>query len=956
MNDDVDPEPTNPAVFSQTRVLTAKGEIVEFMGPDDLYLDPANIAIAIDVFGDADRTVNGVTFLTDGQGAGSGSATDGPVTATVTAPHQLNQWTVAPLFTGADQTSVDNLAAIMQDIRHGSAAGPTVVSVDGLEPNAVYDLQLLTNEGADRNRNWDIEVEGLLVVDNYSSEGYHGVTSWSPSNSFAYRDLFTVGADGILDITMGQDFGGNPVPPGSDINGILQAVVVHLGPNPPTDIALSPNTFASNAPIGTDIGTLSAEDLNGGETHSFALVAGAGDTDNASFQIAGDKLRLNADLSGQPGASFTIRIEVTDKDGLTFARFLPVLSSEDIDMDDLPDAWEMANGGNLTDLSGLGGADFDGDGCSDLDEFTNDLDPRDPDSDGDGLNDGAEKTAGTDPHVADSDDDGLNDGDEVTGGTDPLDPDSDDDTIKDGDEVANGTDPSNPDTDGDGCRDDMDPQPLNSLSCSHTIVIEGKIVEISGPDDMHLDPATALVAVDVFGFGDKIVNGVTFRGDGQIPGLGDTITGVDGVSVTVTGGPANGIANWANPGGGGVTPTFIGDPTSAGNLALVTESIRWNANPRQSVLVDIEGLTPGTLYEVQLLTNEGRDRGTVRRVHDIAVEGQLVVDNYTSSGIEGEQFWTPTNSFVYCGEFEAPADGILNIELQGDLGGNPRFQTADNNPILQGVVVHTLVPPIPLDFVVQESGGNLLFSWNSKATKLYDILSVGSDTHDLSDPATFADPSGWPVFLGDIPGAPPRNMEDPVARPADAERYFVVLEKDPPPIFEDDFESDKGWITGSNNAVPGTAWERDLPSLVGPFSGADGSLTCFGTNIMADYGPNADIWLRSPPIDLTDPALTGARLMFHQWVDMEFDIIPFAQGFINVLRADDTPLIPDPNPIAVIDGSSGPSLDWSSFSANLPPEALGEMIKIEFQFISDDPGPTTFPGWYIDNVKVTGQE
>ena len=696
--DGADPAPLDPSIFSDTIALT--GDIIEFTSADDLGLDPLNAIIAVDVFGSADRIVNGVTFLTDGPAPGSGSASNAAATVITSAPHQLGNWTAPPAFSGGDPTSEANLAAVMQNIRHSSAAGPFDIAISGLDPAVNYELQLLTNEGADRFRVWDIAVEGVLAVDNYTSEGYAGIGVWAPNNSFAYRGEFSPSADGILDVQFDIDLGGGGVLPGADVNGILQAIVLHLGPNAPTDITLAPSDIAATAAVGTGIGTLTSADVNGGETHTYTLVAGAGDTHNGSFQIVGDELQSAADLTAQAGNTLSIRVQTEDKDGLTLQKELSVTVTDDSDMDDLPDSWELANGGNLTDLTGLlsgpgpgpGTGDFDGDGCADLQERAGSTDPRNPDSDGDGSSDGAEKANGTDPLDPDSDGDGLNDGDEATATSDPLNPDTDGDTLLDGDEVAAGTSPILADTDGDGCRDDMDPQPLNPASCSPTIILHGEVIEILSPDDLNLDPTTTLVAVDVFGAGDKDVNGVTFQGDGQVPGVGDTIMGSGGVSVTVTGGPANGIANWANPGGGGTTPTFAGDPTSAGNLALVMESIRWNGNPG-SVLVDVAGLTPGSLYALQLLTNEGRDRGTVRRVHDIAVEGQLVVDNYTSSGIADEQFWNANNSFAYRGVFAGPPDGMLNAELQANLGGNPPYQTLDNNPILQGVVVTELVGP-----------------------------------------------------------------------------------------------------------------------------------------------------------------------------------------------------------------------------------------------------------------------
>ena len=66
------------------------GEVGQFTSPDDLHLDPALVVVAVSVFGDTDRDVNGVTFQTDGQTAGSGMVTNGDVTVTTRAANQIN--------------------------------------------------------------------------------------------------------------------------------------------------------------------------------------------------------------------------------------------------------------------------------------------------------------------------------------------------------------------------------------------------------------------------------------------------------------------------------------------------------------------------------------------------------------------------------------------------------------------------------------------------------------------------------------------------------------------------------------------------------------------------------------------------------------------------------------------------------------------------------------------------
>jgi autotransporter-associated beta strand protein len=86
--------------------------------------------------------------------------------------------------------------------------------------------------------------------------------------------------------------------------------------NAPTDIALSATTIAEANAINATIGTLTASDANAGDNHTYTLVAGAGDTDNASFNIAGHALRASVSLDFETKASYSVRVRATDAGGL----------------------------------------------------------------------------------------------------------------------------------------------------------------------------------------------------------------------------------------------------------------------------------------------------------------------------------------------------------------------------------------------------------------------------------------------------------------------------------------------------------------------------------------------------------------------------------------------------------------------------------------------------------------
>jgi len=162
----------------------------------------------------------------------------------------------------------------------------------------------------------------------------------------------------------------------------------------------------------------------------------------------------------------------------------------------------------------------------------------------------------------------------------------------------------------------------------------------------------------------------------------------------------------------------------------------------------------------------------------------------------------------------------------------------------------------------------------------------------------------------------------------------------PVSIFSDDLESGQGGWTLGSDGVAGTAWELGAPSTVGPAS-AHSPTNCFGTNLAANYTEDADVWLRSPPIDLTTAG--GATLRYAQFFDIEKG---FDSGRVAVLDAgDDSELAVLEDPI------EGTSTGWEEFSQSLPAAVLGKTVKIEFRFSSDD--IEFFSGWYIDDVVVT---
>ena len=80
----------------------------------------------------------------------------------------------------------------------------------------------------------------------------------------------------------------------------------------PTNISLSTNTVPENEPAATTVGTFTTVDPDSGDTHTYSLVAGDGDTDNASFAIVDDQLQTAAVFDYEDQSIYNIRVCSTD--------------------------------------------------------------------------------------------------------------------------------------------------------------------------------------------------------------------------------------------------------------------------------------------------------------------------------------------------------------------------------------------------------------------------------------------------------------------------------------------------------------------------------------------------------------------------------------------------------------------------------------------------------------------
>jgi len=86
----------------------------------------------------------------------------------------------------------------------------------------------------------------------------------------------------------------------------------------PTNTDLSSSTVPENQLVGSVVGVFSTTDPDSGNTFTYTLVSGTGDTDNGSFNIDGNNLRTSEMFDYETKDSYTIRVRSTDQGALWF--------------------------------------------------------------------------------------------------------------------------------------------------------------------------------------------------------------------------------------------------------------------------------------------------------------------------------------------------------------------------------------------------------------------------------------------------------------------------------------------------------------------------------------------------------------------------------------------------------------------------------------------------------------
>ncbi|MEP1094606.1 MAG: T9SS type A sorting domain-containing protein [Cyclobacteriaceae bacterium] len=209
----------------------------------------------------------------------------------------------------------------------------TVSSLDAPESmpftGAVDVLATVTNNGGTASSSFDLSLKvnnSLIVTDMVvSSIGPKETYQHTFSEQFDFSALGSYNVE--IEVTEASD-------PNLGNNVLLVEVLSEAAP---TEITLSNATVPEDENSGASVGTLSTTDEDD-TAHTYTLVTGEGDTDNANFSISTSDLLTAAVLDFETKTTHTIRVQTEDDDGNTFAKSFSITVTDVLGIENLDNA------------------------------------------------------------------------------------------------------------------------------------------------------------------------------------------------------------------------------------------------------------------------------------------------------------------------------------------------------------------------------------------------------------------------------------------------------------------------------------------------------------------------------------------------------------------------------------------------------------------------------------------
>lgn len=177
--------------------------------------------------------------------------------------------------------------------------------------------------------NWGETLDTTYTVEGYRGGAVVGSRNFSipPGLSIPLTVSLPAGIFGDVDEVRIRTLSG-----GTNINSSWHSInnlLVEAANTAPADMTLSNPSVGQSAGVNAVIGTLSTTDADAGDTFTYALASGAGDSGNASFNISGNTLRAN-DARTLAAGGVSIRLRSTDSAGASVEKIFNLTVIDDL--------------------------------------------------------------------------------------------------------------------------------------------------------------------------------------------------------------------------------------------------------------------------------------------------------------------------------------------------------------------------------------------------------------------------------------------------------------------------------------------------------------------------------------------------------------------------------------------------------------------------------------------------
>ena len=223
--------------------------------------------------------------------------TAGEVDGTATGATIVLSFNAAPTALALSNDNLDETAS----------TGATVGAFSTTDPDAgdSHSYSLVTGDGATDNDSFTIEGNTLKTAAAFNFE---------PKPELTIRVRTTDGERLFFERTFLIK-----------VNDVYEAPTgVSTSDGPFSDGDTATTDIQENVAAGSVVARLNPANPDSNNRYTYELVAGAGDTDNASFTIEGNELKSNAVFDYESKNSYTLRVRITDRIGQSFEQPLTV--------------------------------------------------------------------------------------------------------------------------------------------------------------------------------------------------------------------------------------------------------------------------------------------------------------------------------------------------------------------------------------------------------------------------------------------------------------------------------------------------------------------------------------------------------------------------------------------------------------------------------------------------------